>query len=429
MSRNVFLSVLGTGYYLNTKYENALGDVCESRFIQIANLSSLKHNWSAEDIAFIFVTEKSKQINYLDVAHPEDPRGSYNGLSNEIESLGLPFQVIPITIPDGNNETEIWDIFYQVFAVLEYNDNVFFDITHSFRSIPMLIMVMIQYAKFLKNINVQSISYGNFESKNLNGNAKIVDLIAFSELQDWTIAAADFVKFGNLSDLSNLVENDKGLKRVLIESKGGNTQAVSIKTLFKKLNEMIENIQTNRSKYFFNKQEFNKIFDLFEKSGEGFIPVLKPILIEIKKSLKQFEQEDDILRGIEAVKWANKNNYYQQTVTLLQELCCTFLCLKTNLDPSVEAHRNDVNSIFIIIKKNICIDDWKVNDKNVCKRLLQSPIINDFFDLYLNLKNLRNDLNHAGMNSQPMAKDKIIKNTNLLTNEITNLILKNLKEI
>ncbi|MEA3505330.1 MAG: TM1812 family CRISPR-associated protein, partial [Bacteroidota bacterium] len=170
MARKVFISVLGTGYYSKTKYycENKDENV-ETHFIQEAMLKFYSNEFKKNDKAYLFLTRKARNDNWESPAQKnnkfviEGKSDSYQGLEETLK--GFDFDVISKDIPDGNNEEEIWEIFQKVFDVLELEDEVYFDITHAFRSIPMLIMVLINYAKFLKKINVKSITYGNWEGR------------------------------------------------------------------------------------------------------------------------------------------------------------------------------------------------------------------------------------------------------------------------
>jgi len=71
----------------------------------------------------------------------------------------LPDSIIK-EIPDGKDTDEIWEIFDIIYNALEEDDNIYIDITHSFRYLPMLLLVLLNYAKYLKNIKIKQITYG-----------------------------------------------------------------------------------------------------------------------------------------------------------------------------------------------------------------------------------------------------------------------------
>ena len=52
-----------------------------------------------------------------------------------------------IDIKDGNNPTEIWENFNTFYNAIEENDEIYVDITHSFRSIPVIILSVLENQK------------------------------------------------------------------------------------------------------------------------------------------------------------------------------------------------------------------------------------------------------------------------------------------
>lgn len=94
----------------------------------------------------------------------------YTGLKTVLHNMELPFEPQAIKIPDGKDEDEMWEIFSTIFSQLQENDELYIDLTHSFRYLPMLLLVLSNYAKFFENISVNHISYGNFEARNKDTN-------------------------------------------------------------------------------------------------------------------------------------------------------------------------------------------------------------------------------------------------------------------
>ena len=75
-------------------------------------------------------------------------------------------------------QKEIWDNFETIYRELQEHDEIYFDITHSFRYLPMLLMILLSYSEFLKKTKVMSVTYGNYEmSKKNDGFAPIMDLM------------------------------------------------------------------------------------------------------------------------------------------------------------------------------------------------------------------------------------------------------------
>jgi CRISPR-associated DxTHG motif protein len=110
-----------------------------------------------EDRVVIFTTEKAFQANWLDNGHIDQKTGTpkkRNGLEQCIAALGLKCEVVNTSIPDGRNEMEIWKLFRIFEKQIPSDSEVYVDITHSFRSLPMLAMVALNYAKITKKISI-----------------------------------------------------------------------------------------------------------------------------------------------------------------------------------------------------------------------------------------------------------------------------------
>lgn len=195
MGRKVFTSVLGTGFYGACKYVKDGFVSTETRFIQQATLEYVKaHEWGATGYWYFFIDSKAKETTNWDktIASRQNMRlnisESYEGLESILEKMELLlFKCQSVYIHDGKDEDEMWGIFNEIFNQIEEGDELYFDLTHSFRYLPMLVLVLNNYAKFLKNVTTKHISYGNYEARNTSKNeAPIVDLLPLS-LQDWTL--------------------------------------------------------------------------------------------------------------------------------------------------------------------------------------------------------------------------------------------------
>ena len=68
---------------------------------------------------------------------------------------------------------------------------------------------MLQYAKFLKKIDVKAIYYGAWEVRDTEKNmAPVFDLTVFNEILDWSAAANDFITFGSAKTLLDLTQTN-----------------------------------------------------------------------------------------------------------------------------------------------------------------------------------------------------------------------------
>ena len=435
MARKVFISVLGYNNYgkcfYTRKADNFKSD--EVRYVQEVTLRYLMSisEWTAVDRAYILLTEGAEQKNWIDNGHfvygTNTPIEQF-GLASVMEDMRLPFPVIPVkNIPDGNDEKEIWEIFARVFSLIQEGDELYFDLTHGFRYLPMLILVLGNYSKLLKGIVVKSITYGNYEARNKETNeAPLIDLQSLSDLQDWTSASASFLRNANLSMLKSLCKQN--LAPILRESKGSNLNAKTLNNYMNALEKVVDDMNTCRG---VNILEGENIKDLFECSNQlsaVIIEPMKPIIDRLKGSLANFIPSKNIRNGYFAAKWCFDNQLYQQSLTILQETIVSHLCESEGFCVTDENEREVINKSFHIYIHNTQEkkEKWKCKEKQIplIEKVLSNPEIEKWASTFNVTTNLRNDYNHAGMRPNPAKRTSLIGNLrerlNIIISEIEN---------
>ena len=162
MARKVFISFLGTNNYVECCYSN--DEHYPVRFIQETLIRETCKDWTTNDHIYIFCTTDAETRNWVD--------NGQDGTTDDIEKIGLesrlnglklsvPFE--KIWIPEGFLEDDIWAIFDTVYKNLQKDDEIYFDVTHAFRSIPLFSTVLFNYSRFMIGTTVVSIKYGAFE--------------------------------------------------------------------------------------------------------------------------------------------------------------------------------------------------------------------------------------------------------------------------
>jgi len=399
MARKVFISVLGTGYYNRTKYYwGGKENFVETRFVQEASLRLLTKDWDKDDYVYFFLTEAAKKTNWKSPAQLNDrrvkdgERDPYKGLDERIKEINTPYKYKPIDIPDGN---EIWKIFDIIYNVLEKDDNIYIDITHSFRYLPMLLLVLLNYAKYLKNIKIKQITYGNYEARDANGFAPIVNLTAFSELQDWTIAANDFVNFGQVAKIYELTKIT--VNPILKNSGKEKEAAYLLKGINKHLSNFALDIQTCRGKNIIENNSVDKTNQIFKDIENEIIKPLNPILDKIKDRIKGFKT-NNVLNGVAAVEWCLNNGLIQQGITILQETAISYFCEEVKVDLHDRKTREVISSYLGYVARKKDKEKYNEKDKeDIIKKMKDTTLIQSLKEWYGQLSFERNDINHNGM--------------------------------
>ncbi|NLJ78297.1 MAG: TIGR02221 family CRISPR-associated protein, partial [Tissierellia bacterium] len=119
---------------------------------------------------------------------------------------------LPILIRYGLDKDELWqnfDLFMKIIDTLDYDDEIYLDITHSFRSIPLFMYLMMDFIQTLghRNIRLRGLYYGMLEASADMQYAPIVDLNPLFQISKWIKATYDFVNYGNGYMISKLVKD------------------------------------------------------------------------------------------------------------------------------------------------------------------------------------------------------------------------------
>ena len=445
MARKVFISVLGTGFYDACKYTKGRFTSSETRFVQQATLEYLKvhNNWTTKnaegeivDRVIILLTDGAKDTNWdknitKRLNRKTEIEEVYIGLEQVLQEMNLPCPVETVNIPDGKNEDEMWTIFNAVYETLGPNDELYFDLTHSFRYLPMLVLVLGNYAKFLKGVKVKHISYGNYEARySATNEAPLMDILPLTMLQDWTFAAADLIQNGNIEKLQELTDEnaltpllrmkgEKNLNRRKVEEPLTNFVAALQKFLQDMRLCLAPNVLDGSTIYEV-RNSHEQVIDVQEE----VIAPIPPIIEKIEQSLQKFEETDTVhpesLRnGYEAAKWCYDHQLYQQAITILDENITTDFCQRLGTDEWKYEQRTPTNALLRYGEYRDV--DWKKKSKDEgddadwekVKQIAQTgvslPQVQDFISLMrwdaVWIHNTRNTYNHASMSQD---KEKML---------------------
>lgn len=450
MARKVFISVLGTGFYGKCVYFKDDFKSTETRFIQRATLEMLTcdGSWSAEtDKGFILLTEKARTANWLIENNyrlnyqnnKEKPvKEPYTCLHDELIEAQLPLEITPVDIPDGKDEREMWEIFEKVFSLLKEGDELYFDVTHGFRYLPMLVLVLGNYAKFLRNVSVRSLTYGNYEAADRSVKpelAPFVDITPLSVLQDWTNASSDFLRHGDASRLKGLCM--KELKPILRETRGADVTAQSFRHLAETLSSFADNLRFCRGLSIYSGEDVVKLRESLEGVEDRYLKALIPLLDNVASSVKGFTS-DNVVNLLRASELCLRYGNYQASVTLMQEGMVSFFCVQHEISIEDEKSRELVGRA--ITKKLFYFEnrlqDYRAQPDSTLEKKIDE-IYNDdlltreFVNEYSNLTNVRNDMNHAGMRSvrAPLTVNKLQRNIERCMNLVLGFYDKNSEDV
>lgn len=411
--RKVFISILGTSNYGPCKYTQGDFTSSETHFIQEATLEFLnvKETWTAQDIAYIFLTPTARTSNWQErpVYKGGEEKG-YIGLGPILNEMQLPCPIKTVDITEDGDEQGLWSVFQTIYDELQEGDELYIDITHSFRYLPMLLLVLCNYAKFLKQTKVVHISYGNYEAK--APVKPLVDLMPLVEVQDWTFAASDFLRNGRTASFTALVK--ERIQPILKATKGQDEDARALRLFLNRLEPLSQSLTTVRGKAIIDGGIFRDLNDSAQNLKNTLIPAMAPLIDKIKDSFSGFDPTSSIENGFEAAQWCYDKQLYQQSITILQETLKGYTAEQAGYPCDEQRYQDLAAAAYNITVKKRPEREWKLGENNddqedfnrrkvIVKRMLSLPLVQELCGLYDEISQLRNDFNHAGIRPNPMS--------------------------
>lgn len=454
-----FISVLGISNYSKCKYGSDENFV-ESRFIQEAILDLYFGDYNPEDEIVIFLTKESEKKNWRDRVETKKHNGLKDilmntSLSNEkkdqirelvtdtewngyetttiIKGLQSVLKerykdkyediVTIVNIKDGKTEDEIWNTFQKIYDSFAEGDEVIFDITHGFRSIPMLALTVLNYAKVLKNIKLKGIYYGAYEARNKETNiAPIFNLTIYNEILEWASAVSTFVDYGNGAALNDLYKELSSKQK-----KMGNysLNKSELRKFVSYIDSFTSCLLTSRGKIATRAEGKSKskrsmkssydsaiaIKDSLEKMKKEDVDLVKPLVPlfeKVSEVVEKFCINNNEEIGIETIKWCIKYGLTQQGYTALEETIKTYVCNKYKIDATTEEYRDNIvksimNSKYYKKNRN---ENYESEEKYKIIKIIEETLPEDIVNL-VQYSSYRNDISHFGYSKQANSYDDL----------------------
>ena len=411
MARNVFISFLGTNNYLETYY--SIGDFKSSqpvRFVQEALIEHLCREWTSEDNIFIFCTKLSLEKNWNDNGQGNTDS---EGLCTRLKNLKLPIPFEAVEITEGFSEEDIWDIFNKVYHKLNKGDNVYLDVTHAFRSIPIFSTVLFNYAHYLKGTNLKVVYYGAFEKlgpaykvKDMNvedRNAPIIDLTSIIRLQELSTAASNLHQYGKMKSISDLLG--------IVQGKGRGKQ--NIERIKKKMKDFDTALSTCKMDILKDGKLIGELQSLVDnnKDSKNLTEAHRQLIVKVQEEINMFKPYDTYDNVEAAIDWAKKYGMIQQAYTLAEEL--TISRVKDIITPQhlILQRVKDLECrkfVSVLLSLEESKKDEYKNDneefKTLFSQLYNQPLIRDLRKWYTILAGDRNIINHAKKSDKDFNK-------------------------
>ncbi len=317
MSRKVLISFLGTAPYVKSAYflgAKATGEP-PVNYVQEAIFREVCRAWNSNDLCLILTTGEAERENWLACKrYPEE-----KGLKQALMQYEYSVEIRNLNIETGKNVSEIFEIFNAIFEELNEGDHVYFDVTNSFRYLPMLGLVLLNYAQTVKSVQIRKILYGAFETLGdlkevehrypnpADRTVPIFDLTSLATLQEWATISNEFLHLGESRNFEKISGEHTALAR--------------------QLDELVRAIRTSRGGMLVYDFDFERLKQSIRRAKTDDVPSrqqMERLLNSIEQRIDRF-QNNTISNGFKAVEWCIEYELIPQGYTLLQESVRTWL--------------------------------------------------------------------------------------------------------
>lgn len=394
--KNYFFSFLGTGDYREVNYKCPDGVVRTSRYIQEVLVDYLIDKFPIETLEVVlFLTTESREKHF-------NTKES-SSLLKVFNDKKIPYREVEIVNPDNAKNVE--SLFENFLSQIPSEGNLILDITHSFRSIPILSLAALAVKRVCAD-NINSfVYYGELQGSSTN----VIDLSKFVDILEWSKALQLSVHANQNELLLKLTRNE--LKPRLSE-KEVDSDARRIRDLVNTINDFSIDLSTSRLKTFSDKAvSLKKTIENLD--GVKYLPAIRDLVSNIYDKVKNF---NGVLLNdaYYAAEWCIGSSLYPQAITIIQESIVSELCKKEGLPTFERRGRELISQVFQIASYDIPQDEWKspscdnVETVNRLKIYLRDR--SDVFSLYSRISSVRNDINHAGTGETSGRGQDIVKN-------------------
>ncbi len=309
-----------------------------------------------------------------------------------------------IEIPSGKTEEEIWDTVEKLVGVVPRGVSVVLDVTHGFRTMPLLVFVAMGLLSKMGRASVERVLYGAYEARDEDtGVTPVLDLSPLLRLTEWANALGDLQRYGYATPIRDLLRDVSG--RAHREKRDYRpTGLVNIGDDIRDIARALSVIRPQEAH-----DAAARLAERLPKAQEDMreMPELRPLAPFLQESMDRyigigkpkdlFSREGMPALG-EMIRLHIELEQYPQAITLAREALVTLRMLDNDVDPlDPEARRateSEINAAATILK---------------LKGKPGSDTVIPYAELWNELADLRNDVDHAGFRKNARASNKVMQ--------------------
>lgn len=337
----ILLFTLGTSHYYTTPYIYD-GQQEETRFAAVAlrRFHDRKFPEARLDRAVVFVTPEALARNWVDSA-------AGPGLESAWRDEPCPLEKRDMQTPQG--EGEFWDLFEALAREVRDGDRVLLDITHGFRTMPLVAMLAIAYLRAVRRgVEVVMVGYGQYTPDVRP--TPYLDLAPFVSLLDWTQAVQRLREHGDAGQLAALLTARQ--RQAFEASREQGWALPRLKAVATALEKVALGIQTLRYDEF--TRSAATLVEALGQLGEADRHVARPFL-EVADALRDevaplaadgtTNPLTDMAGHWRTLEWLWARGLYFPWLSLLNEALIAHVAASTGLDELAEGDERKLREV------------------------------------------------------------------------------------
>jgi CRISPR-associated DxTHG motif protein len=309
-----------------------------------------------------------------------------------------------LDIPNGRNEEEWWDVFETIVDAVPQGATLTIDITHGFRSQPLVVLAVALYLEAASDVTVKRIVYGAFDKSKDSDGTEVLDLTSFLDLIEWSVAARQFLRDGSAEILSDLMKEIHGTAH-----RTGEARPQHASTAGNQLERLTEALSVVRPREV-GEERAAGLIEATESLKDDIerVPQLRPLsllLDRIQERVAPMQttalfDEGGFAAQAEMMQFFLDTDQLQQAVTLAREAMISHRALQLGHSPEPVARSNGGEGGRQKAEENLNGLAHTASEE-------RSAGEDALADLWSQLIDVRNDINHAGMNADPAPGDNL----------------------
>lgn len=388
----ILLTFLGTGNYQPCRYQ--------------VDPSSGQNEVTFFSVALARTLRPDKVIS-LQTAAATATNGS--ALDAAFSQCGIPHH--PVSIPDGQSEAELWQIFAALTGNVPEDSTLHLDITHGFRSLPVLGFIALSYLRVTRKVTIGGIHYGAWEARDKNNLAPVFNLTPFLTLLDWTAAADQFLSTGSAARLGGLLAQ---AQQSLWKNAGANAHA----DLPRKLKSLGSSLETSSANLLLLRTgalsdaaiKLGKQMEIAKDEAAAHASPFLEVLAPVQEQLLKF-QDTELATLRDLVGWLAGRGQTAAALTLASEWLTSYVmvtCGQANHFTGYSQRQPYSLAISSLEQpeNKITSDETgraALAARDILLRKLSEENLKSLARLASTIRSARNDLNHAGFNDDRTA--------------------------